>query len=60
MLAYKIISLRKEMIIMEKANYSIDNLLCDGKNSVLMNVSDMLNSLNTHHVTIKEAKSMEE
>lgn len=60
MLAYKIISLRKEMIIVEKANYSIDNLLCDGKNSVLMNVGDMVNSLNTHHVTIEEVKSMEE
>lgn len=44
---------------MNNSDYSIINLLCDGKDSVFMSVNKMVKSLDNHHVTMEEVQSME-
>ncbi len=39
---------------------SLLTLLCDGKDSAFLKVNDMLESLDKHHVSMEETKSMED
>lgn len=44
---------------MSQNDMSIIELLCNGNDSVCMSVGDMVQSLKDHHVSMEEAKSME-